>query len=89
MNCGFALESSKMKKKISITLSSNVLARIDKLAGSKRSRSVVIERAIRNELRQQSSSIDEVADLELINGAADQLNIEAADVLEYASAFVQ
>ena len=89
MSRGFALENSKMKKKISITLSSNVLARIDKLAGSKRSRSVVIERAIRNELRQQSSSIDEVADLELINGAADQLNIEVADVLEYVSAFVQ
>jgi len=29
-----------MKKKISITLSSNVLARVDQLAGSKRSRSV-------------------------------------------------
>jgi predicted transcriptional regulator len=72
-----------MKKKISITLSLNVLARIDKLAGSKRSRSVVIERAIRNELRQQSSSVDEVYELELINNAADQLNIEAADVLEY------
>jgi metal-responsive CopG/Arc/MetJ family transcriptional regulator len=64
-------------------VSLNVLARIDKLAGSKRSRSVVIERAIRNELRQQSSSVDEVYELELINNAADQLNIEAADVLEY------
>jgi predicted transcriptional regulator len=63
-----------MKKKISITLSSKVLARLDRLAGSKRSRSVVIERAIRNELRQQDSAINDAADLELINAAADQLN---------------
>jgi predicted transcriptional regulator len=76
-----------MKKKVSITLSSSVLARLDRLAGSKRSRSVVIERAIRNELRRQSSPVDAVAELELINSAADQLNIEAADVLEYVSAF--
>ena len=75
-----------MKKKISITLSSNVLARVDRLAGSKRSRSVVIERAIRNELRQQDSATDDAADLERINAAADQLNAEAADVLEYVAA---
>jgi metal-responsive CopG/Arc/MetJ family transcriptional regulator len=75
-----------MKKKISITLSSNVLARVDRLAGSKHSRSVVIERAIRNELRQQDSATDDAADLELINAAADQLNAEVDDVLEYVSA---
>jgi len=78
-----------MKKKVSITLSSSVLARLDRLAGSKRSRSVVIERAIRNELQKQSGSVDEVADLERINNDADRLNTEAADVLEYVSAFVQ
>ena len=78
-----------MKKKVSITLSSSVLARLDRLAGSKGSRSVVIERAIRNELQKQSGSVDEVADLERINNDADRLNTEAADVLEYVSAFVQ
>lgn len=75
-----------MKKKISITLSSDVLVRVDQLAGSKQARSLVIERAIRNYLLQQDSAVDEVADLGLINNAADQLNIEAADVLEYLSA---
>lgn len=75
-----------MKKKISITLSSDVLVRVDQLAGSKQARSLVIERAIRNYLLQQDSAVDEVADLELINNAADQLNIEAEDVLEYTSA---
>ncbi len=75
-----------MKKKISITLSSNVLARVDRLAGSKRLRSAVIERAIRSALRQQSIAVTEVDELELINNAADRLNVEAADVLEYVSA---
>ena len=50
-------------------------------------RSVVIEHAIRSELRQQSIAVTEVDELELINNAADQLNVEAADVLEYVSAF--
>jgi len=70
-------------------LSSDVLSRIDELAGSKRLRSVVIEQAIRNELRQGFSSDDDAADLERINNAADQLNIEAADVLEYVRASKQ
>ena len=77
-----------MKKKISITLSSEVLALVVELAGSKHARSDVIEQVLLRFLRQRASSVVELHDLELINGAADQLNIEAADVLEYASAFV-
>lgn len=57
--------------------------RVDQLAGSKQARSLVIERAIRSYLRQQDSAVAEIADLELINDAADRLNIEAEDVLEY------
>ena len=75
-----------MKKKISITLSSDLLVGVNQLAGSKGSRSVVIERAVRSYLKQPASAVDEAADSELISGAADQLNIEAADVLEYLSA---
>ena len=66
-----------------------MLARVDKLAGSKRLRSVVIERAIRDELRRQDSASDGAADLELINNSADQLNAEAADVLEYVRALTK
>lgn len=75
----------KMKKKISITLSFDALASLDKLAGTKRLRSVVIEEAIRSYLRQQAGAVAEANDLQLINAAAEQLNIEVADVLEYAS----
>ena len=78
-----------MKKRISITLSSDVLSQIDELAGSKRSRSVVIERAIRNELRLRPSSVGDAIDLERINNAADRLNIEVADVLKYVRASEQ
>jgi len=56
------------------------------LAGSMRSRSTFIERAIRNELRQQDGARDDAADLALINAAVDQLNAEAAEVLECVSA---
>ena len=55
------------------------------MAGTKRSRSVVIEEAIRSYLRQQASAVAEANDLQLINAAAEQLNIEVADVLEYAA----
>jgi metal-responsive CopG/Arc/MetJ family transcriptional regulator len=75
-----------MKKKISIMLSSDLLAQVDRLAGSKHSRSGVIERAICSYFRQQDRAVVEAADLELINRAADQLNLEAADVQEYLSA---
>lgn len=72
-----------MKKKASITLSSDVLAGVDRLAGSKHSRSAVIERVLRRYLREQARAAAQARDLELINGAADRLNREAAEVLDY------
>lgn len=57
---------------------------MDKFAGSNRSRSVVIEQAIRSYLR-QAGAVAEANDLKRINDAADRLNIEAEDVLRYAS----
>jgi len=72
-----------MKKKASITLSSDVLAGVDRLAGSKHSRSAVIERVLRRYLRERARAMAQARDLELINKAADRLNLEAADVLDY------
>lgn len=72
-----------MKEKTSITLSADVLAGIDQLAGSKRSRSAVIERVLRRYLRERERERIQARDLELINRAAGSLNQEAADVLEY------
>ncbi len=72
-----------MKEKTSITLSTEVLARIDKLAGTRESRSAFIERVLREHLRQRARASIEARDLERINAAADWLNAEAADVLLY------
>lgn len=72
-----------MKEKTSITLSSEVLASIDRLAGSKISRSAFIEWVLRNYLAERSRRAAHARDLQRINAAADRLNAEAADVLEY------
>lgn len=72
-----------MKEKASITLSSEVLAGIDRLAGTKHSRSAVIERVLRRYLREKERVAAEARDLALLNDAADSLNLEAADVLDY------
>ena len=72
-----------MKEKTSITLSTDVLAGIDQLAGSKHSRSSFIERVLRNYLRQRAREQAQARDLELLNRDADRLNDEAADVIEY------
>ena len=72
-----------MKEKTSITLSGDVLTAIDRLAGSKQSRSAFIERVLREYLRQRAWVALQARDLERINAAAQQLNAEAADVMEY------
>ena len=72
-----------MKEKTSITLSSDILAKVDHLAGSKLSRSAFIERVLRNYFRERSRRKVQARDLERINAAADRLNSEAAEVLDY------
>ena len=72
-----------MKEKTSITLSSDVLAKLDRLAGAKSSRSALIERILRGYLFERARAAINARDLEKINQAADQLNTEAADVMDY------
>jgi metal-responsive CopG/Arc/MetJ family transcriptional regulator len=72
-----------MKEKTSITLSSEVLAEIDRLAGAKSSRSAFIERVLRGYLLERVRAAINARDLQEINRAADQLNAEANDVVEY------
>jgi len=71
-----------MKAKTSVTLSRDVLAKIDRLAGAKRSRSAVIERVLRLYLRQRERAQIDARDLEILNRAADRLNPEVMDVLK-------
>jgi len=58
-----------MKEKTSITPSKDVLENADRLAGAKHSHSEFVERVPR--------------DLQRMNDAAERLNLEAADVLDY------
>jgi metal-responsive CopG/Arc/MetJ family transcriptional regulator len=75
-----------MKEKTSITLSRDLLAGIDQLAGPEGSRSAFIERVLRRYLRERTRLQAHARDLERINQAADRLNSEAADVLDYQAA---
>jgi metal-responsive CopG/Arc/MetJ family transcriptional regulator len=72
-----------MKEKTSITLSREVITQVDKLVGSKESRSAFIERVLRKYMRERKRAALNARDLERINRAADRLNREAAEVLEY------
>jgi metal-responsive CopG/Arc/MetJ family transcriptional regulator len=72
-----------MKEKTSITLSRDVLKGIDQLAGSKYSRSAVIEEAVRSYLKERERAFIHAHDLEILNRAADRLNAEAEETLQY------
>jgi len=72
-----------MKEKTSITLSSDVLAQVDRNAGSKASRSAFIENVLREYFKAKVRAAINARDLELINANADYLNREMEDVLEY------
>ena len=72
-----------MKEKTSVTLSADVLAGIDRLSGSKHSRSAVIERVLRQYLAARARAKADARDLEILKRAADELNAEAEDVLDY------
>jgi metal-responsive CopG/Arc/MetJ family transcriptional regulator len=72
-----------MKEKTSITLSKDVLKDVDRLAGSKHSRSAFIEGILRRFLRERAKAALQARDLERINRAAGRLNLEAEEVLDY------
>jgi metal-responsive CopG/Arc/MetJ family transcriptional regulator len=72
-----------MKEKTSITLSTDILEDVDRLAGRKLSRSAFIEFVLRHYIREKRRAQAHAQDLERINSAADQLNAESADALDY------
>jgi metal-responsive CopG/Arc/MetJ family transcriptional regulator len=72
-----------MKEKTSITLSREVLTGIDRIAGSRKSRSAFIEDILLQYLRDRARAQRDARDIELINRHADEINAEVADVLRY------
>jgi len=72
-----------MKVKTSISLSQDLMRKIDGLAGRYGNRSLLIERAIREFLTSQAKRTRDLKDLDILNSRADALNREAEDVLSY------
>jgi metal-responsive CopG/Arc/MetJ family transcriptional regulator len=71
-----------MKIKTSITMSTDVLAAVDKYADG-HNRSEFIETAVRAFIAEIVRREQDERDLEIINRHADRLNEEAMDVLSY------
>jgi metal-responsive CopG/Arc/MetJ family transcriptional regulator len=71
-----------MKEKTSITLSREVLVGIDRVAGSKQSRSAFIEEVLLRYLRDRDRALRDARELEIINRNAEKLNRDAVDTLE-------
>jgi metal-responsive CopG/Arc/MetJ family transcriptional regulator len=71
-----------MKKKTSITLSREVLTGIDRIAGSRQSRSAFIEVVLLQYLRDRARANRDARDMEIINRHAKNLNRDAEDGLE-------
>jgi metal-responsive CopG/Arc/MetJ family transcriptional regulator len=72
-----------MKEKTSITLSREVLTGIDRVAGSKKSRSAFIEGVLQRYLQERARAQRDARDLEIINRNAERLNRDAEDGLEF------
>lgn len=72
-----------MKSKTSITLSSSLLAEVDRKAGGAGSRSAFIEEVLLAYFRARSREAMEARDRRLLDASADRLNREALDVLDY------
>jgi metal-responsive CopG/Arc/MetJ family transcriptional regulator len=72
-----------MKEKTSITLSSDVLAEIDRMVGSRASRSAFIEEVLREYFKAKVRETIHNRDLALINSHAEYLTREAEELDEY------
>lgn len=72
-----------MKKKISITLSTDLLLKIDRLICPNGSRSAFIEKVLKDHFQKLERQAIQQRDFVLINANADYLNSEAEDVLRY------
>ena len=72
-----------MKAKTSLTLSEDLVASIDKLAGPKVSRSAYIEQILREFVNRRAQSRKDAREVASINRHAAQLNAEMSDALTF------
>ena len=72
-----------MKSKTSITLSADVLEAVDKIANGNRTRSEIIERAVREYIQRMADAKRDQRDLEILNRSAKRMARESKDALKY------
>jgi metal-responsive CopG/Arc/MetJ family transcriptional regulator len=72
-----------MKAKTSLTLSDDLIKELDRMAGSKVSRSSFIERILRDFVEQRARQKRLAQEVAAINGHADRLNSEMSDALSF------
>jgi len=72
-----------MKQKTSITLDTETIRAIDEVAGERSNRSRVIEEAVLEFLERRRRRLRDARDLVILDAAADELNAEVEDVLDY------
>ncbi len=72
-----------MKLKTSITLSEDLLKKVENEGRKGESRSEIIERLLRERLAAESVRVRDARDLDIINRNAEKLNQEAMEVLDY------
>ena len=72
-----------MKSKTSLTLSEDLVASIDKLAGRKISRSAYIEQVLRDFVERRAQVRKDARETASINRHSAQLNAEMADALSF------
>jgi metal-responsive CopG/Arc/MetJ family transcriptional regulator len=72
-----------MKAEISLTLSEDLLATIDKLAGPKASRSAYIEQILREFIDRRAQARNDAREVAAINRHAAALNPEMSDALSF------
>ena len=72
-----------MQRRISITLSGDVLSKLDLIVGRNGNRSKLVERALVHYLEGRRREIRDRTDQEILDRNADSLNAEAEEVLSY------
>jgi metal-responsive CopG/Arc/MetJ family transcriptional regulator len=72
-----------MKAKTSLTLSEDLVASLDKLAGPRVSRSAYIERILREFVDRRAQARKDARETAAINRHAPQLNAEMTDALSF------
>jgi metal-responsive CopG/Arc/MetJ family transcriptional regulator len=83
-----ASKAKARKTKTSITLSTAVLAGINRAIGRGGSRSAFIEKVLQDHLRDEARRGIQTRDKRLIDAAHEKLNEEAEDVLRYQAPYL-